>query len=178
VTLVFALGNSSDVFLLLRAKQLGFGVSAVVLVYALYNVVYAGLSLPAGIRSDRIGRRTALLAGLLIFAAVYLGFALVTNTLFVWVLFAVYGAYIAFTEGVGKALISDLVAEERRATAFGLYSALVGIMALLASVLAGLLWDRISPAAPFIFGASTAALGAILLLMLLPAKVAGPSSAS
>jgi MFS family permease len=170
VTLIFALGNSSDVFLLLRAKQLGFTTITVVLVYALYNVVYAGLALPAGIRSDRIGRRMVLLAGLIIFAAVYLGFALVTNAALVWVLFAVYGAYIAFTEGVGKALISDLVPQERRATAFGVYSALVGVMALLASVIAGLLWDRVGPAAPFLYGSVAALLAAALLWFLLPAK--------
>jgi len=178
VTLIFALGNSSDVFLLLRAKQLGFDTVRVVLVYALYNVVYASLSLPAGIRSDRIGRRRLLLAGLLIFAAVYLGFALVANALLVWVLFAVYGAYIAFTEGVGKALISDLVPAERRATAFGLCSALVGVTALVASVIAGVLWDRVGPAAPFLYGSIAALLAAAFLWFLLPARTSGASAAS
>jgi len=176
VTLIFALGNSSDVFLLLRAQQLGFGAMMVVLVYALYNVVYASLSLPASIRSDRVGRRRVLLVGLLIFAAVYLGFAVVTNSAFVWVLFAVYGAYIAFTEGVGRAFIADMVPEARRATAFGLYSALVGVMALLASVIAGMLWDRVGPAAPFLYGSAAAILAAALLWFLLPARATGASA--
>jgi MFS family permease len=118
-----------------------------------------------------------LLAGLLIFAAVYVGFALVTNAALVWVHFAVYGAYISFTEGVGKALISDLAPQERRATAFGLYSALVGARTLPSSAMAGLLWDRVSPSAPFIFGACAAALAAALLWLLLPAKARESSAA-
>ena len=168
VTLVFALGNSSDAFLILRVKDLGLTTTLVVLAYVLYNVVYAASALPAGIVSDIAGRRNVILAGFVIFAAVYLGFAVGDNTLMVWILFAIYGAYIALTDGVARALVVDMVPEARKATAIGLYNTVTGVMVLVASVTAGLLWDRVSSAAPFIYGASTAALAALLLLILLP----------
>lgn len=164
VTLLFALGNSSDAFLVLRSKNLGLGATAVVFAYVLYNISYAGLSMPAGIHSDRIGRKPVLVAGLLIFALVYAGFAAARDAWAVWPLFVVYGAYIAFTEGIGKAYVSDLVPSERRGTAMGLYNASTGVMLLLSSVIGGALWDLVGPAATFAFGASTAALAAVALL--------------
>ncbi len=163
-SLVFSLGNSSDVFLVLRAKNLGLSTTAAVLAYALYNFVYMGASLPAGIISDRRGRRVVFIAGLIVFALVYAGLAMANRGFQVWPLFAVYGLYIALTDGVGKALITDLAPAERRATALGAYGMLTGIAALLASVVAGLLWDRINPAAPFVLGAASAVLGILLLL--------------
>lgn len=166
VTLIFSVGNSSDAFLLLRSKNIGLSTTAIVLAYVLYNVAYASLSLPAGIRSDRIGRRPVLVAGFAIFALVYAGFALATDAWMIWPLFVVYGVYIAFTEGVGKAYVSDLVPSERRGTAMGLYNASTGVMLLLSSVIGGVLWDTIGPAATFTFGASTAAAAAVLLLVL------------
>ncbi|MGI8689355.1 MAG: MFS transporter [Thermomicrobiales bacterium] len=172
-SLIFALGNSSDVFLILRAKQLGLSTTAVVLAYVLYNFVYMGAALPAGIRSDKGSRRGVLVIGLLIFAAVYAGFALVTRSVFVWPLFAVYGLYIALTDGVTKALIVDLVPADRRATAIGTYGTVTGVAALIASIVAGLLWDRVSTSAPFILGAVGALVGAILLFLVLPRPKAG-----
>jgi MFS family permease len=169
VTLVFAVGNSSDAFLLLRSKDIGLGATAVVLAYVLYNVAYAALALPAGIRSDRIGRRPVLIAGFAIFALVYAGFTLASDAWMIWPLFVVYGAYIAFTEGVGKAYVADLVPSERRGSALGLYNAATGIMLLLSSVIGGALWDLFGAPATFAFGASTAALAALFLLVLNPA---------
>jgi len=169
VTLIFAVGNSSDAFLLLRSKDVGLGATAVVLAYVLYNVAYAALALPAGARSDRIGRRPVLIAGFAIFALVYAGFALASDAWMIWPLFMVYGAYIAFTEGVGKAYVADLVPSERRGTALGLYNAVTGVMLLLSSVIGGALWDLVGAPATFTFGASTAALAAVLLLVLNPA---------
>jgi MFS family permease len=166
VTLLFALGNSSDAFLVLRSKNLGLSATAVVLAYVLYNVSYAALSLPVGIRSDRIGRKPVLIAGFLIFALVYAGFAAARDAWAVWPLFVVYGAYIAFTEGIGKAYVSDLVGVERRGSAMGLYNASTGVMLLLSSVIGGALWDLVGPAATFAFGASTAALAAFALIVL------------
>jgi len=125
-------------------------------------------ALPAGIRSDKGSRRGVLVIGLLIFAAVYAGFALVTRSIFVWPLFAVYGLYIALTDGVTKALIVDLVPSDRRATAIGTYGTLTGIAALIASVAAGVLWDRVNTAAPFVLGAVGALIGALLLFLVLP----------
>ena len=168
VTLLFSIGNSSDAFLVLRSKDVGLGATAIVLAYVLYNVAYAALSLPAGIRSDRIGRRPVLVAGFAIFALVYVGFALVSDGWMIWPLFIVYGAYIAFTEGVGKAYVSDLVPSDRRGTALGLYNASLGVMLLFSSIIGGALWSLIGPAATFAFGASTAAAAALLLLILNP----------
>ncbi len=166
VTLLFAFGNSSDAFLVLRSQNLGLGATAIVFAYVLYNISYAALSMPAGIHSDKIGRKPVLLSGFAIFAAVYAGFALATDAWAVWPLFIVYGAYIAFTEGVGKAYVADLVPKERRGTAMGLYNACTGVMLLLSSVIGGALWDVFGPPATFAFGASTAGLAALLLLVM------------
>ena len=168
VSLVFALGNSSDAFLLLRSKDLGLSNSEVVLTYMAFNAVYAALALPAGIASDRLGRRNVIGLGFLVFALVYLGFALAGGGALVWPLFAVYGLYMALTEGVGRAFVVDLVPSQRRATALGLYQGVLGGMILLSSVIAGLMWDHIGPAAPFFLGGATAAAGFALLLAMLP----------
>jgi MFS family permease len=164
-TFIFALGNSSDAFLILRARDLGLSATAAVLAYVVYNVVYASVSLPAGLRSDRIGRLPVLVAGFGVFASVYAGLALAGAGWAVWPLFAVYGVYIAMTDGVGKAYVSDLVPEDRRATALGLYNATVGVTVLLASVMGGALWDVVGPAATFAFGAATAAIAAVVLAL-------------
>jgi MFS family permease len=168
VSLVFALGNSSDAFLILRSRNLGLGVSEAVLAYVAYNTSYSLLAMPAGIASDRLGRRNVIGLGFAVFAGVYLGFAVVDAGAYVWLLFPVYGVYMALTEGVGRALVADLVPGERRGSALGLYQGGVGVMALLSSLLAGLLWDHVSASAPFFLGGSTAALGLVLLLVFLP----------
>jgi MFS family permease len=167
-SLVFALGNSSDVFLILRAQDLGLSTTAIVLAYVLYNFVYMSASLPAGIVSDRLGRRGVFVVGLLIFALVYAGFALVSQPLLLWPLFAVYGSYIALTDGVGKALITDFAPSSQRATALGTYGTLTGLAALVASILAGLLWERVGVAAPFALGAFAALAASGMLLILQP----------
>jgi MFS family permease len=173
ISLVFALGNSSDVFLLLRAKDLGLSNSEVVLSYMLFNVVYAALAMPAGIISDRLGRRSVIGGGFAVFAVVYLGFALAGRGAVVWPLFAVYGVHMALTEGVGRAFVADFVSSERRATALGLYQGAMGAMILLSSVIAGALWDAIDPAAPFFLGGATALAALVLLLVALPHRPAG-----
>jgi len=170
VSLVFALGNSSDVFLLLRAKDVGLSNSEVVLSYMLFNLVYAVVAMPAGIASDRLGRRNVIGVGFAVFAAVYVGFGLADEGAVIWPLFAVYGLYMALTEGVGRAFVADFVSSERRATALGLYQGAMGAMILLSSVIAGALWDIVDPAAPFFLGAATALLALVLLLVALPQR--------
>jgi MFS family permease len=169
-SLVFALGNSSDVFLLLRARDLGMSTTLVVLAYVVYNFVYMLGAYPIGILSDRIGRRGVFVAGLAAFALTYLGFALITSQTLVWPLFALYGLYMAATDGVGKALITDIAPTERRASAIGLHGMITGLGTLAASVLAGQLWDHVSPAAPFLLGAVSAVLALMLLLAAMPAR--------
>ncbi len=168
ISLLFALGNSSDAFLLLRAKDLGLSNAEVVLTYMLFNCVYAALAMPAGIISDRLGRRSVIAVGFGLFAIVYIGFALAGRGAAVWPLFAVYGAYMALTEGVGRAFVSDFVPSDRRATALGLYQGAMGAMVLLSSVVAGALWDLIDPAAPFFLGGATALLALVAMLALRP----------
>jgi len=177
ISFLFAFGNSSDVFLLLRAKNLGLGLDAVILVYVLYNVAYALLAFPAGILADRIPMRWVLAGGYVVFALVYLGFAIDKGSALVWLLFPAYGIPLAMTEGVGKALVSNLVPHERRGAFLGLHATTIGLTAVIASVLAGQLWDHVSPAAPFALGASTG-LAAALLLAVLPSRVLRPSEAA
>jgi MFS family permease len=168
ISLLFALGNSSDAFLLLRAKDVGLGNSEVVASYIVFNAVYAAAAMPAGIASDRLGRRNVIGAGFAVFAAVYAGFGLAGGGSAIWPLFAVYGLYMALTEGVGRAFVADFVPSERRATALGLYQGAMGGMVLLSSVIAGALWDLVDPAAPFFLGGATAIAALVALLALRP----------
>jgi MFS family permease len=164
ITVLFTLGNSSDAFLILRSQNAGVAIALVPLLGIVMNTTYTLLATPAGVLSDRLGRRKVIIAGWTLYGLVYLGFALANAAWMPWLLFAVYGVYYAATEGVGKALVADLVPSEQRGTAYGVYNAAVGISALPASVIAGLLWDAISPAAPFFFGASLALLAAVLFV--------------
>jgi MFS family permease len=164
VSLLFGVGNSSDAFIILRAQDLGLGVTLVVLAYVVYNCVYAGLSVPTGYISDVLGRRGVIFAGLVLFSGVYFGFAAAGHAAAVWFLFAAYGVYMAMTEGVGRAFVADLVEPERRATLLGLYHSGIGAAAVLSSVLAGVLWQVVGPPAPFLVGGATAATAAVLLV--------------
>jgi MFS family permease len=152
VIFLFALGNSSKQFLFLRAKELGFAVQNILLLYLAYNVIYAISSYPAGLFSDIIGRKTVLLAGYLLYGIVYLGFALARSQFQIWFLFALYGLCSALTEGVEKALVADMAPLELRATSIGLHATFVSIGLLPASLLAGILWDAFGAASPFYFG--------------------------
>ena len=167
VVLLFALGNSSNQFLLLRAKDVGFAPHTVLLLYLAYNIVYALFSYPAGRLSDRIGRKTLLVLGYLFYGLVYLGFALAQNQAYLWPLFAAYGLYIAFTEGVEKALVADIAPLELRATLIGLHATFVGIGLLPASFLAGVLWDVLGASAPFYFGGGLGLLAALGLWLVI-----------
>lgn len=166
ISVLFAFGNSSDAFLLLRASDVGLGLTAVILAYVVYNIAYTLLSFPAGLAADRFGQRLILAAGFLVFGFVYLGFAMTDGTGALWFLFAAYGLAMALTEGVARALISDAAPAERRGTFLGLYHTAIGLTAVVASVLAGVLWDQVSPAAPFVVGAATGITAAFLLLLL------------
>lgn len=163
VMLLFTLGNSSDAFLLLRVQDVGIAATTVPVIYALFNLVSALTAIPAGQLSDRIGRRPTITLGWLVYALTYLGFALVGQRWLVWLLYAFYGLYYALTEGVAKAMIAELVPDANRGGAYGLYNAAVGVMALPASVIAGVLWTRVGPAAPFAFGSAVAALAIVAL---------------
>jgi len=167
ILLIFATANSTDAFLLLRARDLGFAPATVVLAYALFNVTYTLVSYPAGVWSDRFGRWRIIAAGWVIYAGVYAGFA-VAGPLGVWWLLALYGVYMAVTDGVGKALIADHAPATRRGTALGVFHMFNGFATLLASIVGGLLWDRVAPAATFWFGAAMAMLALAAMALLQP----------
>jgi len=167
VMAVFTLGNSSDFFVILRAQNLEAPLIHVILMLVLLNGTYAAVSLPAGILSDKLGRRRIITLGWLIYALVYLGFAVVSSLWQVWLLFAIYGVYYGMVEGAARAFVADLVPPEKRGSAYGLYHGVVAISLLLASLIAGWLWDTVSPAAPFFFGAGLAFLAMIGVLALI-----------
>jgi MFS family permease len=162
VVMLFTLGNSADAFLILRSQERGLGVPAVLGLLVVFTLVYATVSGPFGILSDRIGRRRIILGGWLAYAGIYLGFALTNQTWQIWGLYALYGLYYGATEGVVKAYVADIVTGDQRGLAYGLYNAAVGIVAFPASLLAGILWQGIGPwsgfgaSAPFVFGAGLA----------------------
>ena len=170
VALIFTLGNSSNTFLLLRASNVGFSEATTILLYLVYNLVYGLVSYPAGRLSDRIGRKRLLVAGYAFYGLVYLGFALVNapgQAWILWALFGLYGLYIGLTDGIEKALVTDLAPANLRATAIGLHATIVGIGLFPASFVAGQLWDRLGPAATFYFGGGMGLVAAVGLLLVL-----------
>jgi MFS family permease len=173
VVLLFTLGNSTDAFLLLRAQKLGVPVTLLPMIWVVLNIVKMGFSVPAGILSDRIGRRTVIVAGWVVYALVYAGFGLASQYWQAWALFAVYGIYFGLTEGVEKALVADLAPSHLRGSAFGLYHLVVGAGAFPASLLFGVVWQKAGPAAAFGMGAGVALLAGILLATLPMAQRTG-----
>ncbi len=170
VAFIFTLGNSSNTFLLLRSKDIGFTPATAILLYLVYNVVYGAVSYPAGKLSDRIGRKRLLVAGYVFYGLVYLGFAFISgpqHAWFMWTLFGVYGLYSGFTDGIEKALVADLAPAEVRATAIGLHATILGAGLFPASFIAGELWQHIGPAATFYFGCVTGIVAAVGLLLVL-----------
>jgi MFS family permease len=163
----FTLGNSSDFFIILRAQNLNTNVLGITLMLVVFNLTYVATSVPAGSLSDKIGRKKLITIGWTIYALVYLGFALAGSVWSMWVLFACYGIYYGIVEGVARAFVADLVPAERRGTAYGYYHGVVGLLLLPASVLAGWLWETVSPATPFYFGAGLAFVAMLGLLFLM-----------
>jgi len=161
IIFLFTLGNSSDAFLILRAQNLGNPVLTILLMLVLFNFVYASLSTPAGILSDKLGRRRIILLGWLIYTLVYLGFAMASVSWQIWLLFGFYGVYYGLAEGVARAFVADLVPEEKRGTAYGLFHGIVGVTLLPTCLVAGYLCQVVNPAAPFFFGAIMAFLAMI-----------------
>lgn len=163
VSIIFWLGNSSDAFLILRAQNLGLATTLVILTYVLYNVSQTIFATPAGRLADKIGARRVFAIGLLIFAAVYFMFGIINNSLLIWILFPIYGLYIAFTDGVSKAYISEFITEKESGSYFGLYQTGIAFAGFFASFIAGILWSSINPSATFYYGALMSILAFIAL---------------
>jgi len=151
--MIFTLGNSSDAFLFLRAKSLNIDVVYIPILWLILNLVYTLVSSPAGALSDRIGRKNLFISGLFIYSLVYLGFAFATRSIHAWILFAIYGLYYGLTDGTMRAYLADIVEEDKRATAFGIYHGAVGLTALPASLIFGWLWQSAGTSIAFGFGA-------------------------
>lgn len=166
IAAVFALGNSSDVFLILRAQQSGITSTMIPVVYLMFNLVYALSSFPLGILADRFGKKRMIWIGFVLFAGLYFGFGKATGSLSIWLLFGCYGLFMGMTEGIQKAYLTSIIPSEFKATAFGLYNTVVGIAALPASFIGGWLWDHVSPSATFYYGACMAITAAILFALL------------
>ncbi len=162
VLAIFSLGNSSDSFLILQSKQLGLSVAMVIIVYIVYNIFYTLLSTPAGILADRLGAKKVFPLGLIMYALVYIGFAFNKNLSFIWVLFMVYGGYIAFTDGVSKALIGNFISKEDAGTAYGVSQTIISFSTLLASVIGGFIWSAFGAKFTFLFGAGCTILALIV----------------
>jgi MFS family permease len=170
--LLFTLGNSTDAFLILRANQLGVSVALVPVLWAALHVVKSAASVPGGALSDRLGRKPLILAGWAVYAAVYFAFGRSTQAWHAWALFLAYGVFFGLTEGTERALVADLVGQQRRGTAFGWYNLAIGIGALPASLLFGVVWDRFGPGAAFDLGAGLAVAAAVVLLGVRPSSAA------
>ncbi|MEO7963906.1 MAG: MFS transporter, partial [Gemmatimonadaceae bacterium] len=168
VLLLFTLGNSTDAFLLLRARDLGVATAAVPLLWAALHVVKSLTASPGGKLSDSLGRRPLIIAGWVTYAVVYLGFARASLPWHAWALFLAYGIFFGLTEGVEKALVADLVPASSRGRAFGWYNLAIAAAALPASLFFGFVWERWGAGAAFTLGASLAAVAAAALLILVP----------
>jgi len=168
VTALFSIGNSSNAFLILQMQSIGISLITTILIYAGFNLVAALISFPAGSLSDQFGRKNILLASFIIFFFTYLGFALTHHMILIAILFILYGLYQGIFRSVGKALAIDLVPEHLHASGIGYYTATIGLLELVASVVAGLLWDQVSHAAVFLYGAVFSIAGSIMLMRLVP----------
>lgn len=149
----FSLVNSSDVFLILKSRDISESSTLAIFGYIFYNIVYASSSYPMGNLSDKIGKKKVFAFGLFLFSLVYFGFAFVPDIYLLWFLFALYGIYAASTEGISKAWISDLISDEKRGTAIGLATLIMGICVMLGSFVTGILWDKFGSQIPFIISA-------------------------
>ena len=174
VTALFCLGNSSSAFLILETQDVGISLDATILIYAGFNLVAALTSYPAGFLSDRFGRKTILATGFTALLVVYLGFASSRSILVVAAMFGLYGCFQGVFRVVGKSFAADLVPQELRASGIGWYGATVGLTQLVASIVAGLLWDRAGHQAVFAYGAVFALLGMLALVGLVPGNAKRP----
>lgn len=162
----FTVGNFSDAFLALRAQDVGMLPALIPLAFFAFNLSTSLFSMPIGMLSNRIGRRPVLISGFFLFAIIYFGFGITNSLKGIWILFVLYGLYYAFTEGIQKAFIADLVPAGQRGTAMGTFNAMTGLAALPASILAGFLWQAFGPMVAFSTSSVIAVIAALLMMLL------------
>jgi MFS family permease len=162
IVAIFTLGKTSEAFLILRAQDLGVKPAAIPLMYLTFNLVSAVFSTPAGAAADRLGKRRVIFSSYIIFSLVFIGFALASDPLHAWLLFAAYGLFVAINEGVQRAYVATIIKPEIKATGYGLYHTVMGLSALPSSIIGGALWQNYSPQALFYYGAFMSLLACIL----------------
>lgn len=160
---IFSLVNSSDVFLILKSRDIAKSDTIAILGYVFYNIIYAMSSYPAGLIADRLGKKNVFIVGLLIFSLVYLGFGFNNDMIIIWPLFAIYGIYTASTEGITKAWVADLIEDKYRGSGIGLLTSLTSLAIMLGSVITGILWDQFGPKIPFLISSGVALIVAVVL---------------
>jgi MFS family permease len=170
VMFIFCLGNSSNTFLLLKAHELGFTTSQIMLLYLLFNISTSILAIPSGKLSDKIGRSSVLIPGYIIFGLVYFGFAAVKSKIIITLLFVAYGAYTAFISGAERAFIAETSPDGFKGTVLGIYGMLQGVGLLLSSIIAGVMWDNINSGAPFWFGGMLGIFSAVFISAIMNRK--------
>jgi len=167
IAAIFAFGNSSDAFLILKAQQTGIQPTLIPIVYLTFNLLYALSAIPASMAADRFGKRRIILLGFILFSLVYYGFAVTEDSRGIWGLFVLYGIFMGLTEGIQKAYLATIIPPDFKATAFGVYNTVVGLATLPASIIGGWLWDAFSSSATFYFGSAMAAVAAVLFVALI-----------
>lgn len=170
VAALFSLANFSYAFFLLRAQDIGLKPELVITMYLFFNIIYSLSAMPFGILSDKIGRKSVVAAGFFLFTLMMLGFAFATTVIHAFILFALYGIFMSIFEGVPKAFVADIVKEEKRGTAIGMFNGIVGVLILPSSIIAGVIWKYSGSSAPFMAGAAVSLVSAILLLVLVDEK--------
>jgi MFS family permease len=165
VIVIFSLGNISEAFIILRARDLGIQKELVPIVYLLFNIIYATSSMPFGMAADKVGVKKMVLLGLLLYSAIFAGFAAAREALHIWLLFSLYGVYKGMSDGTQRAYIAELAGPEVSGTAFGIFHSAVGLLLLPASIIGGVLWDSIGPEATFLYSASLALLSVLIFVL-------------
>ncbi len=165
IVFIFTLGNSTDALLLIKASDVGISSTFIPIMYLIFNSVSAIFAMPAGMLSDKIGRERLIIFGYLLYSLIYFGFGRTSSQASVVLLFALYGLYSAATDGIQKALVSDLIDKNKKGTGLGIYNCLIGVTLLPASIIAGLLYDNINNRAPFYYGAIMALISAVLMII-------------
>jgi len=168
VTCLFGIGNSSNAFLILEIREKGLSLHNTIFVYAFYNLVAALVSYPAGALSDKFGRKPLLLISFIVFLFTYLGFGFSSDILLTGFLFVFYGLFQGIFRASGKSYATDFVPSHLRASGIGWYSTVVGLSGLVASIIAGILWDKVSHTSVFVYGSVVSVIGIIFLIVLVP----------
>ncbi len=170
IVALFTLGKTSDAFLVLRAQELGVRTGIIPVLYLVFNLISASLSTPAGIMADRVGKRKVILASYILFSLIFAGFAFATSEAHAWILFGIYGIFVAINEGVQRAYVATIIKPEIKGTGYGIYHTVIGLAALPSSIIGGALWQNIGSQALFVYGAAMSLLSCILFVPMLFSK--------